>query len=116
MEGIQAFELFKEELENDEPYLRVNTIHRLSVVATLLGNDGIKSQLLPFLEGMMKKEDDEILFALASELGNLGFFPLQSNFQSNHETFGEHLHSALGILSFSGRDCCSRSSSFLHSS
>lgn len=52
MEGNQAFDLFKEELESDEPYLRVNTVHRLSVVATLLGTDGIKSVLLPFLDSI----------------------------------------------------------------
>ena len=53
MEAAQAFDLFKEELENDEPFLRVNAIHRLSVVATLQGTDGIKNQLLPFLDGQL---------------------------------------------------------------
>lgn len=37
-----ALEVLKEEMTSDELYLRVNAIHRLSIVATLLGPDGIK--------------------------------------------------------------------------
>lgn len=36
-------ETLKEELESDELYLRVNAIHRMSIVATILGIDGIKN-------------------------------------------------------------------------
>lgn len=66
------FELLKEELDNDEIYVRVNAIHRLKTIAVLMGTEGIKSQLLPFLESLIKKEDDEVLFAIAEEIGNLG--------------------------------------------
>lgn len=68
------FELLKEELDNDEIYVRVNAIHRLKTIAVLMGTEGIKSQLLPFLESLLKKEDDEVLFAIAEEIGNLGLF------------------------------------------
>ena len=37
MDSIAAFELFKEELENDEQYIKINAIHRIQVIATLLG-------------------------------------------------------------------------------
>jgi len=38
-----AMETLKEELESDELYLRVNAIHRMSIVATILGVEGIKN-------------------------------------------------------------------------
>lgn len=68
------FELLKEELENDEIYIRVNAIHRIKTIGVIMGTEGIKSQMLPFLDSLIKKEDDEVLFAIAEELGNLGFF------------------------------------------
>lgn len=81
-------ELLKEEMESDEISLRVNAIHRAKVIASLIGFDGIKNQLLPYFERnnfffssfknyffieieLIKKEDDEVLFAIAEELGNL---------------------------------------------
>lgn len=71
------FDVLKEDMENEEVYLKVNAMHRVRVVATLMGTDKIKSQLIPYFEGMkyilnivlLKKEDDEVLFALAEELG-----------------------------------------------
>lgn len=50
MDPVGAFELLKEELDNDEIYVRVNAIHRLKTVAVLIGTEGIKSNLLPFLD------------------------------------------------------------------
>lgn len=67
--GDNPFDVFREEMENEEVYLRVNTMHRVRIVATLMGSDKIKSQLIPYLESLIKKEDDEVLFALAEELG-----------------------------------------------
>ena len=32
-----------EELENDEPFVRINAIHRLSIIGTILGQEGIKT-------------------------------------------------------------------------
>lgn len=36
-------DVFREDMENEEVYLRVNAMHRVRVVATLLGSDKIKS-------------------------------------------------------------------------
>ena len=33
----------KEEIEQDEMYLRVNAIHRIKLIATILGIEGIKT-------------------------------------------------------------------------
>lgn len=49
-EQVNPMDLLREEMDNDEIALRVNAIHRIKIICTLLGPDGIKSQLLPFLE------------------------------------------------------------------
>ncbi|CAD8185440.1 unnamed protein product [Paramecium octaurelia] len=65
------FEVFKEDMENEEVYLRVNAMHRVGIICTLIGVDQIKSQLLPYLDSLLNKDDDEVLFAMAEELGNI---------------------------------------------
>jgi hypothetical protein len=50
-ENLNPFELLKEEMENDEVAIRVNAIHRLKTVVTVLGGESFKSQILPYIEG-----------------------------------------------------------------
>ena len=71
MAEINPMELLKEEMESDEIYLRVNAIHRVKIVAEVIGTEQIKSQLLPYLEKLIAKEEDEVLFAIAEEIENL---------------------------------------------
>ena len=73
MENVNPFELFKEELDNDDLACRVNTVHKLPIVATLMPVDAVKTTLLPYLDGMCKKEDDEVVFAIAQEYSNLAY-------------------------------------------
>ena len=49
-ENINPMELLKDEMDHDEIINRINAIHRLRVVASLLTADQIKVQLLPYLE------------------------------------------------------------------
>ena len=44
-------DLLKEEMESDEISLRVNAIHRTKVIASIIGFDGIKNQLLTYFDG-----------------------------------------------------------------
>eukprot|EP01017_Pseudomicrothorax_dubius_P032861 TRINITY_DN4345_c0_g2_i2.p1 TRINITY_DN4345_c0_g2~~TRINITY_DN4345_c0_g2_i2.p1 ORF type:complete len:502 (+),score=145.33 TRINITY_DN4345_c0_g2_i2:123-1628(+) len=74
---VNAMDLLREEMENDDVAQRVNAMHRMRVVATLIGVDGIRTQLLPLVDTLIKKEDDEVLFAIAEELGNIA--PLLGN-------------------------------------
>ncbi|CAK59059.1 unnamed protein product (macronuclear) [Paramecium tetraurelia] len=77
--GDNPMDIFKDDMENEELYLKVNAMHRVRVIATLLGTDKIKSVLLPYFETLMKKEDDEVLFAMAEELGYIAqIIPQQS--------------------------------------
>lgn len=50
MTDLNPLDLLKEELESDDVGSRVNAIHKLRIVATLLGPDGCKNTLLPFLD------------------------------------------------------------------
>ncbi len=43
MDSGNPLDTLKEEMDNEEIFLRVNAIHRIRVVATLLPNDKIKS-------------------------------------------------------------------------
>ncbi|EGR29529.1 hypothetical protein IMG5_154170 [Ichthyophthirius multifiliis] len=78
MSEINPFDFFRDEMESDEIQIRVNAIHRLKIIATLIGDDQIKTSLLPYLEHLIKKEADEVLFALAEELYNIALI-LQGN-------------------------------------
>lgn len=71
VDNLNPFALLKEEMENDEVAIRVNAIHRLRTVVTIIGADTFKSQILPYLEGLIRKEDDEVLYAIAEELGKI---------------------------------------------
>jgi len=64
-------DVFKEEMENDELQYRVNAIHRIKLISTILGVEGTKSQLLPYLDQIIKKEQDEVLFAIADAIYQL---------------------------------------------
>lgn len=69
-------ELLQEELSQDEVYVKVNAIHRLQIVATVLGPENTRNQLIPYLNstfqiGLLESQEDEVLFALAQELGYL---------------------------------------------
>lgn len=50
MENLNALDVLKEELETDEVAPKVNAIHKIRIVATLMGPDGIRNTLLPFLD------------------------------------------------------------------
>ena len=67
------FELFKEELDTDDPASRINTIHKIPIVATLMPVETIKTTLLPYLDSLCKKEDDEVVFAITEEYAMLAY-------------------------------------------
>lgn len=68
MESINAIDLLKEEMQTDEVHLKVNAIHRLKTVAYAVSRDDFRNQLIPYLD-KLNNECDEVLFSIASELG-----------------------------------------------
>lgn len=94
-ENLNPFDLLKEEMTHDEVTIRVNAIHRLRTVVTVMGQDSFKTQILPYLESLVKKEEDEVLFAIADELGQIStlfsgslliFLPLLETLAAMEET------------------------------
>jgi len=84
MEDIDALALLKEEMETEEVHLKVNAIHRLKTVILCIGVEDTIKKLIPYIEsmtnffhifslilGLIEKEDDEVLFAIAEELGKV---------------------------------------------
>lgn len=69
MESINAIDLLKEEMIVDEIHLKVNAIHRLKTVAYAVSREDFRNQLVPYLDKLINTECDEVLFSIASELG-----------------------------------------------
>jgi hypothetical protein len=59
-----------DELKSEDLPARLNAVHRLSTIALALGPDRTREELIPFLIDSLDDED-EVLLALAEELGNL---------------------------------------------
>ncbi|KAJ1563691.1 Polyamine N-acetyltransferase 1 [Cladochytrium tenue] len=57
-----------DELKHDDVALRLNAIHRLGTIALALGVQRTREELIPFLDESIDDED-EVLLALAEELG-----------------------------------------------
>lgn len=49
-ENFSPMEVLQEEMTSDSIAQRVNTIHRLPIIATVLGSEQTKSTLLPYLD------------------------------------------------------------------
>jgi serine/threonine-protein phosphatase 2A regulatory subunit A len=57
-----------DELRSEDVQLRLNAIHRIKTIALALGPERARSELIPFLQESVDDED-EVLLALADELG-----------------------------------------------
>ena len=72
MSGDQnGLDLLKMELSNEEIHIKVNAIHRLKTVILSIGVDETVTSLIPYIDDIIDKEDDEVLFAVAEELGHV---------------------------------------------
>lgn len=58
-----------DELRHDELSARLNAIRHLGTIATALGPERTREELLPFLQDIID-DDDEVLISLAEQLGN----------------------------------------------
>ncbi|MBA0834718.1 hypothetical protein Goarm_007045, partial [Gossypium armourianum] len=67
-EPLYPIALLIDELKNDDIQLRLNSIRRLSTIARALGEERTRKELIPFLSEN-NDDDDEVLLAMAEELG-----------------------------------------------
>ena len=76
-----ALNLLKQEMKTEEIHLRVNAIHRMSIVIAAIGDKRTIDELRPYLWDLLKSEDDEVLFAIAEEIGKVfTMLPLKDTF------------------------------------
>ena len=63
--------LLKQEMQCEEVNIKVNAIHRLKTIIMSLELNDVTNQLIPYLKELISTEDDEVLFAIAEELGKV---------------------------------------------
>ncbi|GBG78322.1 hypothetical protein CBR_g26350 [Chara braunii] len=68
-EPLYPIAILIDELKNDDIQLRLNSIRRLTTIARALGEERTRKELIPFLSDC-NDDDDEVLLAMAEELGN----------------------------------------------
>jgi len=61
-------------MQNEEIHIKVNAIHRMQTVICSIDNSAVTSELIPYLDALIEDQDDEVLFAVAEEIGKV--FPL----------------------------------------
>lgn len=60
--------VYSDELKNENLGVRLNSIRRLTTIARALGVERTRTELIPFLSEC-NDDDDEVLLAMAEELG-----------------------------------------------
>lgn len=68
MAELSALALLAEEMKEEDTVARITAMKRLRMVAAAMGPERARSELLPFLDEHME-EEDEVLLAMADELG-----------------------------------------------
>ncbi|OBZ79824.1 Protein phosphatase PP2A regulatory subunit A [Grifola frondosa] len=68
VDEIAPIAILMDELRSEDVQLRLNAIHRISTIALALGPERAREELIPFLQDSVDDED-EVLLALAEELG-----------------------------------------------
>jgi len=63
--------LFIEEINNEDIEIKVDACHKLPIVASICGPEVIRNKILPVLGELATSDEDELLYAIAVELGNL---------------------------------------------
>jgi hypothetical protein len=86
--SLYHYSILIDELKSEDVAFRLNAIRRLSTIALALGPQRARDDLVPFMQESLDDED-EVLLALADELGK--------NFE-DYLGGSEHAHLLLGPL------------------
>jgi len=68
-DSLLPIQLLIDELKNEDIQLRLNSIKRLDTIARALGPERTRTELVPYLTNECVDDEDEVLLALADELG-----------------------------------------------
>lgn len=86
-ESLYPIAVLIDELKNEDVQLRLNSIKKLSTIALALGVERTRSELIPFLTETIYDED-EVLLALAEQLGKCSLLAFQQHCSSTISTVG----------------------------
>ena len=82
VDSSSPFDLLKEEMSNDDTQIKVNAIHRLSIVLAYLAPDKIVGELIPYLNKLISTEEDEVLLAISENLSKFKIYLKEDKFVS----------------------------------
>eukprot|EP00002_Diphylleia_rotans_P038935 TRINITY_DN8918_c0_g2_i1.p1 TRINITY_DN8918_c0_g2~~TRINITY_DN8918_c0_g2_i1.p1 ORF type:complete len:575 (-),score=137.22 TRINITY_DN8918_c0_g2_i1:475-2199(-) len=68
-DSLYSIAVLIDELKNDDPQVRLNSVRKLQDISRALGPDRTRNELIPYLNDSV--DDEEIALALAEELGNM---------------------------------------------
>lgn len=68
-DSLRPIQIIIDEMKNEDVQLRLNSVRRLSTIATALKEERTRTELIPFLLDCLDDED-EVLLVIAEELGN----------------------------------------------
>ena len=73
---MASFELLKQEMQNDQVAVKINSIYRLPIVIAIEATkQGFKDDLYNWLNKcLLDNMNDEVLYAVAIQLGNESVF------------------------------------------
>jgi len=74
MNESEPLELFIEEMNSEDIEMRVDAIHKLPIVAAICGPEIVRTKILPLMSDLLNCDEDELLYAIAVELGNIRDF------------------------------------------
>ena len=67
--------MLREEMGSDDISRKVDAIHMLQTIILSMGIDETKRKLIGYLTDLIKTQPDEVLFAIASQLGKINLSP-----------------------------------------
>ncbi|KAJ0389977.1 hypothetical protein P43SY_010654 [Pythium insidiosum] len=68
-DSLYPIAILVDELKHEDVQLRLNSIRKIHIIASALGPERTRDELLPFLNDSLDDED-EVLLVMAEELGN----------------------------------------------
>lgn len=73
---FDPIEFYKQEFSSSQLHIKINAIHRLKLLASVIPASALESEILPFISDQLPLLEDEALFALSHQLSHLHlYFP-----------------------------------------
>jgi serine/threonine-protein phosphatase 2A regulatory subunit A len=71
MSNIESVLCLVDQLKSEDCNLRLHAINNIDLIATAIGVERTREELVPYMSELLEDENDEVLLALATKLGDL---------------------------------------------